>query len=639
MALNKQVFTNAGLDMLGQADAGAQLVIQRIVVGSGSATQDSDLYPLTQLISWKADITITRQVDLGGGQMQVSGTLNEWEMPAGAAFQFRELGIMAYTVSGGGTIGGGGGGTVGSSLAASPKRNIRKLRLQMQKQATPKDTVGTALVPAPKTPTPAPLVADTLYTASNVYSDPPNTITPGGTTSWNVDVIIEIDRATDVTIIIGSVGTYDAENIPTDPAVGPGWYAGRDGNVFQFKRAVQGAGITLTDSTDRITIAVAQLTVNTDIYVPTSYPGLPAGAIKFDSIQQAHDYLLAFRIPASVQANIHVYSGVFDVHSERGGVGLVFDHPDAKQINLIGQPRVNRAITGVNFVDSGHKDALCSNTGLPAIGRAVYLYDNGTITMPPGWYGGARITSLPAGAARLSILNRSGRTAYGTNYAGQGNLSWFPTFIVRSDVETSGQNVLTAPYGLRSIQNICFDGGFYTLALVGGCALTEVMCIGSARGISLGSGDFSLNGQCIMSDCDFGITGVGTLQAYAQTVINGCTQGINPSDAAMGAIATGLPLAVVTLSHNAYGVFCTQGGKFFAGHVLYLINGTGMRAELVSSINITAVQNPSDPFSNTTDLVAQGGSYIGYNQGSGLTPTCSPAHDTVGNQNAFIHLF
>jgi len=366
---------------------------------------------------------------------------------------------------------------------------------------------------------------------------------------------------------------------------------------------------------------------------------LPTGAIKFDSIQQAHDYLLAFRIPASVQANIHVYTGVFDVHSERGGVGLVFDHPDAKQINLIGQPRVNRAITAINYVDSGHKDALCSNTGLPAIGRAVYLYDNGSNVTPPGWYGGARITSLPAGACRLSIINRSGRTPYSTNYSGAGNLSWQPTFIIRSDVESPGQNVLTAPYGLRSIQNICFDGGYYTLALVGGCALTEVMCIGSARGLSLGSGDFSLNGQCIFTDCDFGITGVGTLQAYAQTVINGCTQGINPSDAALGAIALGLPLALVTLSHNGYGVFCTQGGKLLAGHVLYLVNGTGMRAELVSSINITAAQNPSDPLSNTTDLVAQGGSYIGYQQGTGLTPTCSPTHDTVGNQNAFIHLY
>ena len=99
MALNLQVFTNVGISMLGQADAGQTLHVTRIVVGSGSANQDSDLYPLTQLIQWQADVTINRQQDLGNGVMLVSGTLNEWDMPAGSPFQLKELGIMAYTTT------------------------------------------------------------------------------------------------------------------------------------------------------------------------------------------------------------------------------------------------------------------------------------------------------------------------------------------------------------------------------------------------------------------------------------------------------------------------------------------------------------------------------------------------------------
>ena len=75
--LNTQVFTNIGVTMLGQADTGQVLTINRIVVGSGSASQDSDLYPLTALINWKADVTINRKQDLGNGVMLVNGVLNE----------------------------------------------------------------------------------------------------------------------------------------------------------------------------------------------------------------------------------------------------------------------------------------------------------------------------------------------------------------------------------------------------------------------------------------------------------------------------------------------------------------------------------------------------------------------------------
>src|SRR6516164_7367707 len=173
MALNIQVFTNVGITMLGQADAGQTLTISRIVIGSGSANQDSDLYPLTALINWQEDVTITRKQDLGNGVMLVSGVINEWDMPAGPPFQLRELGIMAYTTVSVGTVG------------------------------------APSLLPPAGKPAPEPLTTDQLYCVSNVYHDQPQTVTPGGTNSWAFDIHVEIDRATNVIINIGQVTTYD----------------------------------------------------------------------------------------------------------------------------------------------------------------------------------------------------------------------------------------------------------------------------------------------------------------------------------------------------------------------------------------------------------------------------------------------
>jgi hypothetical protein len=451
-----------------------------------------------------------------------------------------------------------------------------------------------------------------------------------------------------VTVVIGGAGTYDCQNIPTDPSVGPGVYGGREGNLFDFKRLVQGAGILLTDSTDRITIALSELAANTDLYVPASYsplpPGTPPSAL-FATIQAAHDYLKQFRIPAGIFANIHVDAGVNGVPIQTvTGNGILFDHPDSKQINLIGKPRIDRTITAVSYVNTTQKDVACANTGL-SVGQPVYLYG-----VNAGWVGGAKIVSFPAGVVRLSILNRSGLTPYNINEgSGTGKrLSWLPTIVAYSGSPAPGQNVLTCPNGIGSIQNIAFVGGYYTLALTGGGALTAIMCMSPLhRGLSLGTGDFSLNGECVFSDSPFfGITGVGSLQAYDQTMINGNADGIYPGAVgfAIGSIGAGQPLSIVYISHNLNGIHAVTGGRFTGGSIAYLINGTGMRAEQGSIINISAGSNPSEPSGNTLDLYAQGGSLIQYQRGAGVLPTCNPTADSLqtvapfNNQLGFIHL-
>ena len=243
MSLNKQIFTDAGIAMLGNANAGQLLTITKIVVGQGLLSTENQIYPLVALVDWKADVVITRKLDKGDGTMIISGVLTEANMPAGAPFPLRELGVMAKI----GTLGAdeGAGAHIpsvpgGSGLSQAPGKLTGS---------------GTTDAPAPAPPAPEPLLAgEQLYCASNVFADAPDTVTPGGTSSHAFDITVIIDRATDITVVIGDATVVDCENIPPDPLVGPGWYAQRVGNVFQFKRAVEGTGIELLETADRVTI-------------------------------------------------------------------------------------------------------------------------------------------------------------------------------------------------------------------------------------------------------------------------------------------------------------------------------------------------------------------------------------------------
>src|SRR5262252_3166946 len=640
MALNLQVFTNAGISMLGQADAGATLTITRIVIGSGTAAQDSDLYPLTALINWQEDVTITRKQDLGGGIMLVSGVINEWDMPAGPPFQLRELGIMAYTT--------------GAQTQKTPPGGTR--------------AIGPA-PPAPLVQPPQPKTTDSLYCVSNVYHDAPQTVTPGGTNSWAFDIQVQIDRAASVVIQIGQVTTYDCENVPTDDLVDPGWYAGRAGNVFQFKRAVAGTGIALDSTTypDRIIIATKRLAQNVDLYVPANNPDAgpsPPPNTVFASIQAAHDYLLTFSIPADKTATIHVHELNNAVML---GPPISITHPNSSQIYIVGQPRIDKSVTKIQWVSNTQKDVFCTDvTGLVA-GQYVY------IALSAGYGGGCQIASVNtvAKSVRVNIWNANLGVPYSATDNNANRLSRLPTQIRLSPDPTGGLTYnIAAANGIGGITNICLighsnpnlavNGDFnpylsYAFSINNSGNLTNCMAVNARRGVSVGSGNVFMAGECIFANCGFGVTGIGTVAAYGANpngsyiYLNGCGQAITPSPSgfAIGSIIAGDTDTEVWLNHNTYGINAGGGGTFDGGTIWMINNWRGVQCTSHSICNLGngGYQLGVYPIGNTQDIYVQGVSYVFWDRGSfPAPPNCSPTPDTFqtttpfNNQLGFIHI-
>lgn len=637
MALNIQVFTNNGLDMLGQADAGATLTVSRIVVGAGSASQDSDLYPLTALINWKADVTINRKQDLGGGVMLVSGVLNEWDMPQGQPFQLRELGIMAMTSGG---------------LGHDP--SVLNL--------PPKDA-----------PAPEPQISDSLYCVSNVYNTVPQTITPGGTNSWAFDVQVEIDRATSVIIQVGTASTYDCENVPTDDLVDAGWYKGRLGNVFQFKRVVQGNGVIIDQTTypDRIIIKTAALTNNLDLYVPANNPDAPQNPppnTVFATIQAAHDYLLRFTIPPQYQATIHVHELNHAVISLTSP--LIFSHPNSTQINVIGEAPVIANITSITPGTAGAKVVHVASTTGWVVGQFVAILDSFW-----GYGGGCYITAIGAGTITVNTYDQGGQPVYAKTDDGHSSprLMRLPTVLKYATTPTVLTSMISMGYGIGTMTNICAIGdprpvapsnnlGNYLTYIfsIGGLGGQFVNCFAMCgrRGWNAYAGSVNLacdhpwpyKGACVASNCGFGITGSAVVIGFDRTYVNGCTHGILPSGAgyAIGSITGGMDYTIVYLNHNYYGVN-VDAGLFLGGSYVFSCNAQAFRCTSRGSLQMNSAY-PSVPEyngslnTNGLDILCQGSSYVFWDQHGQRAPTTNPPKDSVApadllsSQLSYIHV-
>jgi hypothetical protein len=647
MALNLQVFTNVGISMLGQADAGQTLHVTRIVVGSGSANQDSDLYPLTQLIQWQADVTINRQQDLGNGVMLVSGTLNEWDMPAGSPFQLKELGIMAYTTT-----------------------------TQITGAGAPPVSGKGPLPPDPKT------TSDQLYCVSNVYHDAPQTITPGGTNSWAFNVQVEIDRATSVVIQVGAASTYDCENVPVSDVTDPGWYFGRQGNVFEFKRAVEGSGIQLDSTTysDRIIISTRSLTQDLDLYVPVNNPD-GAGKPHFASIQAAHDYLLQFTIPPQYYANIHV-------HELNHAVIIAdptnFSHPNSSQINLIGENPVSLPIQSITPGTGSAKICHMTNTAGLTVNKYVAIVDSFW-----GYGGGCYITAVsPNVSVTCNTYDQGGQPVYGKTDTGGSHprLVYLPTTIQISATPTVvPSGFFNFPYGIGTIQYICFVGdprqnapsnnlmNYVTYIIDGGGIggqLVDVWCFNGRRGFNLYAGTWSLQSDrltgswntycagCIATNCAYGILALSTVTAFDRTYVNGCNSGISPSGAgtAIGSITGGMDWTVVYVNHCLYGVY-NSGGLFLGGSYVFSCNWHAVQNVSRGSSTFGAAypslfewNTGATLDTNLLDITAVGNSYVwwdchGQNPvGGAFAPRTNIPHDDVTPANlltgqlSYIHI-
>lgn len=91
-AFNGLRFTLKGQALQGKAQAGAELKFTKIGVGDGTLSGQS-IQHLTNLISPKMDLEISKLRNLGDGKAVIGGVLSNEEVTTG--FYFRELGLFA----------------------------------------------------------------------------------------------------------------------------------------------------------------------------------------------------------------------------------------------------------------------------------------------------------------------------------------------------------------------------------------------------------------------------------------------------------------------------------------------------------------------------------------------------------------
>jgi hypothetical protein len=512
MSLSKQEFTNAGRDMLGAAQAGALLSFPKIVVGSGTASAPSDLWPLTALITHEMDVTISRATDLGGGVMIVEGNFKSSDAPH--AFYLRELGIMAHT------------------------------------SVTP---------------------TDRLYSVANVFADPPDYIDPAAPTIQSFKIKLIVDRVDpdDISVTIAPSEAIMGENVGA-ATVGPGPFKESAGNILKFKRFVAGDGIELIEAPDpeddanTIEIRARILKTNVDLYVPATYPGITDPDVLFDTVQDAHDYLLQFRIPSDKLATIHVYSGHF-----ANTIPITFTHPDAERIAVTGLPIIAKTCTG-NLTRTGtlpNIDVTVNVSGGTteiAVNDVVYLYDSPYFQFESCGIVTAKTSSTVTIRMRIYNVN-SPASSY--SVLGTTKLLVFPTQFTSS---MSGQTpIFSCPNGINKIKNF-------------GCRSTSALN-GTAISILGGLGAIE---HVIAHNFSIGFTIGASVNFTPVVAANACNVGmeVGPSGDVflMGANPVGGWQRFAWSGNVVYGLWVAGGSYVSAGQncVTYAnSNSTGIRSD------------------------------------------------------------
>jgi hypothetical protein len=376
--------------MLGRAQNGETLTITQIVIGSGVAGQPSDLWPLTQLIAQEMATPISTKRDYGDGTLLVEGSI--LSSNAAAAFQLREVGVMAH-------------------VASEP---------------------------------------DQLYSVANVFTDPPDTIDPAAPTveAFKIKLIIDRIPTGNVIVQIGPTDNVLGENIGSD-TVGAGIYKDAVGNVLYFKRLVAGQRISITEDPDENTIIIGAqvLKANLDLYVPVTYPGITDPTVLFPTIQAALDSLTNFIIPPNFFVTIHVYSGHF---AQSAPINIT--HPNASQIKIIGLDVVSKNVTGAITTAGALPNVdvtvtIGNNTGM-AVNDVVYLHNAPTAQLESCGY----ITSL-IGVNQIKVRMRIQNVAppASINALSTTKLVFFPTQIVSSIA--GGAYLFNAATGCGQIKN------------------------------------------------------------------------------------------------------------------------------------------------------------------------------------------
>lgn len=574
MSLAKQEFTNAGRSMLGRAQNAERLTISKIVVGSGSATQPSDLWPLTALRAQEMNVVISSKVDLGGGVMLVEGSLRSDQAPH--AFDLREVGVMAH-------------------IAAE---------------------------------------ADQLYSVGNVFAEAPDHIDPAAPTIQVFKIKLIIDRIPtgQITVSISPSENVIGENIGA-ASVGAGAYRDAAGNVLYFKRFVEGPAIDIEETPDTITIGQPMLKNNLDLYVPMNYPGITDPNVLFPTIQDAHNYLLKFMIPTDKYATIHVAAGSFTGRlylwhpngSQIALIGWPREDRVVTAVNYVSPTTKNVQVTG-NIAALVATYPVWLMNCLGWTGGTWVTAKSGQVLTVATWDQGGRppynITGLGTNP-RLSwnptvIVTPDAKPWTGDeilcacNYGSISNMTFF-----------GGYRALALSGDRCALSNI------FCLAAQVGIACAPLTVLNGNSDIIVTDCDFGMNIGTTLN----GIGGTRSVDFCA----NACGCGIAVGgNGGLGAVpGVGAPTGVIYLINNAEGVR-NWGNTLSIGNVLFSKNDTGFDAAYCGTIIFGPF--PNTPYDNRLDLYAHGMGYIEYFKGTGAEPTCNPVKNAAGNQNAYIHV-
>jgi hypothetical protein len=463
MSINQQEFTDSGRTMLGRAQNAETLNISKIVVGSGSAGQASDLYPLIALINHQLDVVITAKNDDGNGTLTVEGSFNSTD--AAALFELRELGVMA-------------------NVAGEP---------------------------------------DQLYSVANVLTDTPETIDPASISIHAFKIKLVVDRATSVTITIGASNDILAENIGAD-TVGPGWFGQKVLNTLQFKRAVQGPGVVLTDAVDTITIGTKVLEADLDLYVPMTNPG-GTPATRFASIQNALDYLADITIPIGRVATIHVDAGQLDTTDS-----IIVNHSQGNRIKIIGTLGVTKSILSESHTGTaGSYSIIFTVSDSTGIAVNDFVFVTGISGVPQAMLNGFfKVTAVDA--THITVLYQYDR-AFGALPALTGTLRKIATVI---NCQTAGkQGILIYDPGLAILQNIVFTSAngntaSHGIQIAGGIVSLDYVFVhwfvgpqNTSQGISVQRNAVLNASSCACTFCGDGMdTGAGGVGNYTNCYVH-----------------------------------------------------------------------------------------------------------------------
>lgn len=600
MSIAKQEFTNAGRSMLGRAQNGEVLHISKLVAGSGSATQPSDLWPLTQCKVEEHLFNISAKRDYGQGTMLVEGSFRSDQV--GTAFLLRELGVLAH--------------------------------------------IGTE--------------ADRLYSVANVFAVQPDNVDPASPSVHTFKIKLIIDRIPTANLVVqlGPTEAVLGENVGAD-TVGAGVYRDAAGNVLYFKRLVEGTGMEIVDNPDTVYIGISTLKNNLDLYVPTNYPGISDPKVLFASVQAAHDYLLQFIIPADKFATIHVGPTGTGLHTTGP---ITFSHPNSKQISLLGYPRVDKPVSVINWLDNtpsgaaigsawpnithsaGHKNCALTDVSGLAVGQIVYLAGCQT-----GWAGGCKITAIntTTKVVTVDVPCQGTQAPYVTQsvLAGQ-RLSYYPSVLVWDD-PTPGQRAskhcLAFPNGINLVENILAVNGYSAFGGTESINLTNCQAYGAITGAATLNGMVILGNDFVASNCETGIGGPGQIFCPYMTMLNGCLLGIAPgaSGNALAAINPSMTTAWMYIHHCQCAMRAWFGASVRGGHLIVQQCDLGLDVYSGSTVELGILANGfyDNGLPASWDIWCRGHSYVLVKLGGGPDPArTSPIKNTAGNSNSWIDI-